>query len=149
MKDINEFIINIKNNMDKLEKDFEIVCGDLDTLDKNYTVAKSQLQSKKEQIRGAYSILNDQYTQLVGNDNNMTPENAVDKIEKKSTKKVEDKKVAILKSEEKKVKETPSDKLTPDQISKLKQVIPNKTIQKDNSNDDIPEYLRDEYKKLK
>lgn len=135
---VENMLTSLKEEMSSLEKEFKDLHNDLSTLEQNYVATKKQLETKIEQVRGAYTALSDYYDKYAEAKN--TPD---DKLVTPST---VDNKVSANKKQAKKV-EKESTQLTTEQIEQIKKIIPETKEQTTSSvkSEDVPDYLKDEY----
>lgn len=136
-----EILKSIRDEMKAKEVEFEKVKQDIETLKQNYTVALAKLEGRYEQIRGAYTALNDQYAKFANMEENTNKNSSNDTTEKEFKK--EEVKEEVV--EEKQIAETENAaNLTKSQIEKIKQIVPNK--KEENKKEEVPDYLKDEYR---
>ena len=136
-----EILKSIRDEMKAKEVEFEKVKQDIETLKQNYTVALAKLEGRYEQIRGAYTALNDQYAKFANMGENTNKNSSNDTTEKEFKK--EEVKEEVV--EEKQIAETENvANLTKSQIEKIKQIVPNK--KEENKKEEVPDYLKDEYR---
>lgn len=134
-----EILKSIRDEMKAKEVEFEKVKQDIETLKQNYTVALAKLEGRYEQIRGAYTALNDQYAKFANMEENTNKNGSKDTTEKEFKEEVKEEVV-----EEKQTAEIENAaNLTKSQIEKIKQIVPNK---KEVNKKEVPDYLKDEYK---
>lgn len=139
-----EILKSIKEEMKAKELEFERVKQDISTLEQNYKAALVKLESRYEQIRGAYTALNNQYNKFVENQ-----ETQVEVSEKENTQNNEE---GLDKDEVSDGVEDTGDvendvdatNLTKSQIEKIKQIVPEKKEKQNES--DVLDYLKDDYK---
>ena len=146
----NEILKSIKEEMEIKEKEFNQVISELTTLEQNYTVRKAQLEDSKEQIRGAYTAL---YRQLEkfskvpdeNNNVNTTSNTSSKSIDTTNTPKKETKSKVTTNTTKTKQEKTAAG-LTPEEIAKINNTIPQANVV-DNNGNEIPDYLKSEYNK--
>ena len=132
------------------EKEFNQVVSELTTLEQNYTVRKAQLEDSKEQIRGAYTALYRQlekFSKVPDENNNVnTTSNTNSKsIDTTNTPKKETKSKVTTNTTKTKQEKTAAG-LTPEEIAKINNTIPQANVV-DNNGNEIPDYLKSEYNK--
>ena len=120
----------------------------------DFVLVENQIQDlvdKREQIRGAYTALYNQYIKF--KENSSEPENNVEKESvkediKKSVEEADEKPKRNRKSKEEKpeVKERVVAGLSKEEIEKINQAIPQPNM-KDSNGNEIPSYLQTEYNK--
>lgn len=151
MVDGSEILKSIRADMDKYEAQYKEVCETITKTVKEYndkllalqeegTNKVKQLENTREQIRGMYTGLYNQYHQFTGD----TAETTEAPVEAPAP---EEKKV----TEPKKKTKTTKSELSDEDKAKLAQITgatsQNQTAVKDKNGNEIPEYLQDEYKK--
>jgi hypothetical protein len=154
-----EILKSMKADMDKKEQEFNTVLNELKVLEENYTARKKQLLEAKEQIRGAYTALYEQYTKFVKEEDKPTDtpvgaatQTVADKVEEKPVTEIPKKeskpKVTkqVNKTEETKSEEKVVAGLTPEEIAKINKAVTKPNV-KDEKGNEIPEYLQPEYNK--
>lgn len=146
----NEILKSIKEEMEIKEKEFNQVISELTTLEQNYTVRKAQLEDSKEQIRGAYTALYRQlekFSKVPDENNNVnTTSNTNSKsIDTTNTPKKETKSKVTTNTTKTKQEKTVAG-LTPEEIAKINNTIPQANVV-DNNGNEIPDYLKSEYNK--
>lgn len=150
-----EIIAGLREDMETQRADFEKVNNLLDETVQDYrkriddltkegNAKIKELENKREQIRGAYTVL---YNRLQKITNPNTNTKTTDTKTAVDTKTVEVKKDTKKKAESKQTK-SKSQKLTPEEIAKLQQTVEQaESKQTKPKEEDIPEYLKEEYKK--
>lgn len=152
MISVEEILNSLQAEMQKCSEEFKYINDTIEQTTQEYNDKISQLLTRKEQVRGTYTGLYNQYQKFMGN--NESP--AVEKVETpepaevtaSETEKVEQPKKDEIKPVTETKKETPKTTkqtktgLTPEERAKLKQVT---TKQTDNKGNEIPEYLQDSY----
>ena len=156
-----EILKSLQDEMQKCSDEFKNINDIIEKTTQEYNDKISQLLTRKEQVRGTYTGLYNQYQKFVGtapnnaesnSENVSVPEVAAptETVEKEEVPAVEEKpdtstKVvdAIKKEQTKQTKQTKTG-LTPEERAKLKQVT---TKQTDKKGNEIPEYLQDSYNK--
>lgn len=135
---VESMLSSLKEEMNRLEKEFKDLHSDLSTLEQNYISTKKQLETKIEQVRGAYTALSDYFDKYAETKN----EPDANKVMSNTT---SDKTTSNKKQAKKTEKE--STQLTTEQIEQIKKIIP-ETKEQSASNvkaEDIPDYLKNEY----
>lgn len=139
----NDVLKSIKEEMEIKEKEFNQVVDELTILEQNYKTRKTQLESAKEQIRGAYTALYQQLQKFAA-DQLSKPEIKQVELEQEVKKDIKPKATKSTK------KETSTEKvvagLTPEEIAKINKAVPQQNM-KDSNGNDIPDYLQQEYNK--
>lgn len=170
MMESEEILKSIKNEMAVKEKEFNEVISELNTLEQNYVARKTQLESSKEQIRGAYTALYRQLekfskepitTTTDSSDTNKSENTksttsqtnivTTKPVTQKTTSKKADTKQpdttnATTNSVELNKNEKSVVSLTPEEIAKINKTIP-KASTTDSNGNEIPDYLQSEYNK--
>ena len=155
----NDILKSLEEEKAKLENEFKIYSGQLNQLEDNmasvqheYEMKKENLKANIERIRGAYTVVYnqlDKFGAIVKEEPEAQIEEQqkdVNKTEKvKADNKVKtNKKTSDIKVDDKKEK---TSVLTQDEIDKINNAVTNKKSVKDANGNEIPEYLRAEYKK--
>lgn len=147
-----EIIAGLREDMETQRADFEKVNNLLDETVQDYrqriddltkegNAKIKELENKREQIRGAYTVLYNRLQKITNPNTTTTDTTTVD------NKTVEVKKDTKKKAESKQTK-SKSQKLTPEEIAKLQQTVEQaESKQTKPKEEDIPEYLKEEYKK--
>jgi len=143
-----EILASLQEEMQKCSDEFKKINDMIENTTQEYNDKISQLLTRKEQVRGTYTGLYNQYQKFMGNapiqerpvDENKHEQ---DKVVPADTPKVEKTKPAPEpKIDTPKVTKQTKTGLTPEERAKLKQVT---TKQTDSKGNEIPEYLQDSY----
>lgn len=143
-----EILKSLQDEMQKCSDEFKNINDMIEKTTQEYNDNISQLLTRKEQIRGTYTGLYNQYQKFVGAEtNNIVPEVKDEPATPiKDEQPIEVEKETNIKESKKEtpktVKQTTKAGLTPEERAKLKQVTTKKTDAKGN---EIPEYLQDSY----
>ena len=152
-----EIIAGLREDMETQRADFEKVNNLLDETVQDYrqriddltkegNAKIKELENKREQIRGAYTVLYNRLQKITNSNTTTTNTKTVD-TKTVDTKTAEVKKDTKKKAESKQTK-SKSQKLTPEEIAKLQQTVEQaESKQTKPKEEDIPEYLKEEYKK--
>lgn len=156
----NDILKSLEEEKARLENEFKIYDGQLKQLEDNmasvkheYEVQKENLTTNIERIRGAYTVVYNQLDKFGAivkeqpisqteeqckdkDKNNKNEEKVKEDTKSKTTKKSTSSKVEN--------KEEKSSALTQDEIDKINKAVTNN---KDANGNEIPEYLKSEYKK--
>lgn len=132
MMNAEDILNSMKEQMADCHKKFDEINAQIEKLQEEYETKIQQALNRREQIRGEYTGIYNTYTKFTE-----SPKSEDDTQEAEDKPKTESKKSDKPKS----VKTSKSSSLTKEELSKI-----SKTINKP-ENDDIPEYLKEEYNK--
>lgn len=156
MTNVDEILKSIQDEMGKYEAQYTAVCEDIKVAVKEYNekiqalqeegnTKVAQLEAKREQLRGMYTSLYNQYHKFVGDEKATDVEKSADEVTQTSNTQQEHK--VDFSVPKKKSKSAMKSVLSEEDKAKIAQIASSDNNDKDKNGNEIPEYLRNEYNK--
>ena len=158
MANVDEILKSIQEEMNKYEAQYTAVCEDIRVAVKEYNekiqalqeegnTKVAQLEAKREQLRGMYTSLYNQYHKFVGDGKDTVTVNPTD--EDVQTPNAQKESLDVNSVSKKKSKSSTKSVLSEEDKAKIAQITSSDTKDndKDKNGNEIPEYLRNEYNK--